>query len=416
MGMNAATWDERYREWEYVWSVEPNRFVAELVESAGLLPGEGRRALDWACGEGRNGVWLAEHGWRVTGADYSPVGLDKARRLASDRGVADHLELLEADVTTWRPPEVFDLVIVSYLQLPEVERRQALAAAAGALRPGGTLILVAHDSANLERGSGGPKDPEVLYTPEAVMEDLRRTSVGWESMSGATRERPVEGESRPALDTLVEARRAGRVVEVFADVGCAFSHLGLRRFVDARRRAGRDDVALHVRAWPLQLVNGKPIDPERMSQVVERLKEGPGAGEFTGFRREAFPSSTLPSMALAAAAYQEGLEVGEAVSLELRDLLFERGVDVGDASVLAELAERRGVAFDPPVAVAQVRADHREGVERGVIGSPHFFTPSGSFFCPALDISRDDAGALQVEMDEAGFGAFLDACFSDGAA
>jgi SAM-dependent methyltransferase len=414
--MNAETWDERYREWEYVWSVEPNRFVAELVESAGLLPGEGRRALDWACGEGRNSVWLAENGWRVTGADYSPVGLEKARRLASERGVADHVELLEADVTSWRPPQVFDLVIVSYLQLPEAERRQALDAAAAALRPGGTLILVAHDSANLERGSGGPKDPEVLYTPEAVMDDLRRAPVSWESLSGATRERPVDGESRPALDTLVEARRVGRVVEVFADVGCAFSHLGLRRFVEARRRAGRDDVVLHVRAWPLQMVNGKPIDPDRMSQVVERLQDGPAAGEFAGFSKEAFPSSTLPSMALAAAAYGEGVEVGEAVSLELRDLLFEQGVDVGDPSVLAELADRHGVTFDPPAAVAQVRADHREGVERGVIGSPHFFTAAGSFFCPALDISRDDAGALHVEMDEAGFESFLDACFSDGAA
>jgi 2-hydroxychromene-2-carboxylate isomerase len=121
-------------------------------------------------------------------------------------------------------------------------------------------------------------------------------------------------------------------------------------------------------------------------------------------------------MALAAAAYQEGVEVGEAVSLELRDLLFEQGVDVGDPTVLAALAAEHGVAFDPPTAVATVRADHREGVERGVIGSPHFFTPEGSFYCPALDISRDEAGALHVEMDEAGFEVFLHACFSTGTA
>jgi SAM-dependent methyltransferase len=414
--MNADTWDERYREWDYVWSVEPNRFVAELVEERGLLAGNGRRALDWACGEGRNAVWLAEHGWQVTGVDYSPVGLDKARRLASDRGVADRLELVETDVTTWQPPQVFDLVVVSYLQLPPQQRREAIRAAAGALRPGGTLLLAAHDSANIEHGSGGPKDPAVLYTPGGIMEDLRGAPVQWSEISGATRERPVEGEARPALDTVVVARRQGLVVEVFADVGCAFSHLGLRRFVDARRSAGRDDVALHVRAWPLQLVNGKPIDADRMSQVVDQLRAGPAAQEFAGFRREAFPSTTLPAMALAAAAYQEGVEVGEAVSLELRDLLFEQGVDVGDPTVLAALAAEHGVAFDPPTAVATVRADHREGVERGVIGSPHFFTPEGSFYCPALDISRDEAGALHVEMDEAGFEVFLHACFSTGTA
>jgi SAM-dependent methyltransferase len=299
--MNADTWDERYREWDYVWSVEPNRFVAELVEERGLLAGNGRRALDWACGEGRNAVWLAEHGWQVTGVDYSPVGLDKARRLASDRGVADRLELVETDVTTWQPPQVFDLVVVSYLQLPPQQRREAIRAAAGALRPGGTLLLAAHDSANIEHGSGGPKDPAVLYTPGGIMEDLRGAPVQWSEISGATRERPVEGEARPALDTVVVARRQGLVVEVFADVGCAFSHLGLRRFVDARRSAGRADVALHVRAWPLQLVNGTPIPsgrpaagrsgspgvrgvPSRGVPLYDPAGDGAGGGRVPGRR------------------------------------------------------------------------------------------------------------------------------------
>jgi SAM-dependent methyltransferase len=414
--MNAEAWDERYREWEYVWSVEPNRFVSELVQERGLLAGDGRRALDWACGEGRNATWLAENGWRVTGVDFSPLGLEKAARLAADRGVAERVELLEADVTAWRPPQVYDLVVVSYLQLPPAQRRAALQAAAGALRPGGILILAAHDAANLDRGSGGPKDPEVLYTPAAVMEDLRDAPLRWSEMTGVTRERPVDGESRPALDTVVAARRPGVVVEVFADVGCPFTHLGLRRFVEARRRTGRPDVVLHVRAWPLQLVNGRPLDAGKMAEQVDVLRSGIAPQDFVGFRREAFPASTLPAMALAAAAYEEGVEVGEAVSLELRDLLFEQGRDLGDPAVLAALAAEHGVAFDPPSAVAMVRADHRDGVERGVIGSPHFFTPGGSFFCPALDISRDDSGALQVEVDEGGFEAFLGACFSDPAA
>ena len=76
--MEREQWDERYRADELIWKVEPNRFLVEEV--AGLVPG---RALDLACGEGRNALWLAERGWQVTAVDFSAVGLEKARRLAS---------------------------------------------------------------------------------------------------------------------------------------------------------------------------------------------------------------------------------------------------------------------------------------------------------------------------------------------
>lgn len=79
--MSSAEWDRRHGVSELVWTAEPNRFVA--AELADLVPG---RALDLGCGEGRNAVWLAEQGWRVTGVDFSRVALEKARRLA-DGGV-----------------------------------------------------------------------------------------------------------------------------------------------------------------------------------------------------------------------------------------------------------------------------------------------------------------------------------------
>ena len=78
--MDRADWDERYAGSELLWSAEPNRFL--VAETAGLTPG---RALDLACGEGRNAVWLARRGWQVTGVDYSEVAIEKARRLASAR-------------------------------------------------------------------------------------------------------------------------------------------------------------------------------------------------------------------------------------------------------------------------------------------------------------------------------------------
>jgi SAM-dependent methyltransferase len=80
--MDSIEWDRRYGGRELLWTGEPNRFL--VAETAALRPGS---ALDLACGEGRNAVWLAEQGWRVTGVDFSEVALEKARGLADARGV-----------------------------------------------------------------------------------------------------------------------------------------------------------------------------------------------------------------------------------------------------------------------------------------------------------------------------------------
>ena len=120
--MDRHEWDERYQGESLVWSAEPNRFL--VAELEGVPPG---RALDVACGGGRNTVWLAEQGWTVTGVDFSEVGLDKARRLAAARGVSVTWEL--ADVSDYAPVrEHFDLVIVLYLHLTEGPRRLVFAA------------------------------------------------------------------------------------------------------------------------------------------------------------------------------------------------------------------------------------------------------------------------------------------------
>ena len=104
------------------------------------------------------------------------------------------------------PAATCDLVIMLYLQLPSAEREQVIRAAAAALAPSGTFLLVAHDSRNLEHGYGGPPDPTVLYTAEDVVADLR----GLEIERAGIVERPVEtpeGDEAIALDALVRARR-----------------------------------------------------------------------------------------------------------------------------------------------------------------------------------------------------------------
>jgi SAM-dependent methyltransferase len=160
--MDAGAWDDRYAAAEQVWSVEPNQFVA--AELADLPPGA---AVDLACGEGRNAIWLADRGWSVTGIDFSEVAVERARERAGDREVS----WVVGDALTVELPSV-DLSLLAYLQLPADERRIAVRRAFGALRPGGTLLVVAHDSTNLTEGTGGPQDPSVLYTAEDVLTDV----------------------------------------------------------------------------------------------------------------------------------------------------------------------------------------------------------------------------------------------------
>jgi predicted DsbA family dithiol-disulfide isomerase len=201
------------------------------------------------------------------------------------------------------------------------------------------------------------------------------------------------------------------VIEVFADVGCPFTHLGLRRFVEHREAAGRDDVVLRVRAWPLEIVNGTPLDAHFIAEEVDELRRQVAPSLFEGFTEAAFPATSLPALALAHDAYGVGSAVGERVSLELRDLLFEQGMDIAQPGVLAEVAARHGLEAGD-VDSTGVLADRAEGVDRGVVGSPHFFTPAGGFFCPALDISRDEQGHLRILADPDGFERFIASCLA----
>lgn len=199
--MDAASWDQRYQERELLWSAGPNAFVA--AEAASLPPG---RALDVACGEGRNAVWLAGLGWQATGIDFSPVALDRGRSLAAERSV--EVEWREEDVASADLGDGdYDLVVVAYLHLPWGELRGVLARSARAVAPGGTLIAVGHDLANLAIGHGGPPNPEVLWTVDRIGEAITPTLV-MERGALVTRTVDTDDGPRVALDTLVRAHRS----------------------------------------------------------------------------------------------------------------------------------------------------------------------------------------------------------------
>jgi len=190
-------WDARYAAVENLWAVKPNRFL--VSEVAELAPG---RALDLACGEGQNAIWLATLGWHVTGVDYSEVAIAKARARAERDGV--HVEFVCADLVSYVPePDAFDLVVVLYLHISAAERRDVLAKASAAVAPGGTFVLIGHDLTNLTDGVGGPSDPDLLPTPDEIASELP----GLEIERATTFLRDVDGEERDAIDNLVRARR-----------------------------------------------------------------------------------------------------------------------------------------------------------------------------------------------------------------
>lgn len=201
------------------------------------------------------------------------------------------------------------------------------------------------------------------------------------------------------------------IIEVFADVRCPFTHVGLRRLVERRVALGREDVRLRVRAWPLELVNDAPLEADLIAEEVDEIREQVAADLFAGFDVKAFPTSSLPSLALAAKAYTASIEAGERVSLALRDALFEQGRDVGADDVLGEIADAGGVGMPGEADHRRVLEDWAEGRERGVIGSPHFIVAETGFFCPALDIERVE-GHLQIRTDRDAFDAFVEECFT----
>lgn len=198
--MDRAAWNERYATGELVWTADPNRFLVTEVE--GLAPG---RALDLGAGEGRNAVWLAQQGWKVTAVDFSDVGLDKARGLAASAGV--EVDTACTDATELDDPSAFDLVIVLYLHLPSERRAVAHARAAAAVAPGGTLLVVGHDTTNLTAGYGGPHDERVLFSPEDVVADLAGSGLVVERAERVSRPVLTGDGERTAVDVLVRARR-----------------------------------------------------------------------------------------------------------------------------------------------------------------------------------------------------------------
>lgn len=165
--MSSTFWDERYSSSDLAYGEAPNDFLAHMADR---LPASGR-ALDIGAGEGRNALFLASRGLDVLAVDQSEVGMQKARRLATERGLmlrtrAVDLQDFDAEVNS------FDVVSSIFVHLPTALRAAVYARVGAWLKPGGVFVLEAYAPDQIGRDTGGPRDPALLASLEVILGEL----------------------------------------------------------------------------------------------------------------------------------------------------------------------------------------------------------------------------------------------------
>ena len=162
-----TTWDERYRNAEYQYGINPNEFIAEKLRP--LKPG---RILIPAAGEGRDLVFAASLGWEAHGFDLSDQGEAKALKLARERKVNIHYTCQDAFQINF-PLESFDVIALSFFHLPLELRLKFHQKCMEWLKPGGYIILEGFSKNQLDKNSGGPKDPSWLFSKQELTSDFQ---------------------------------------------------------------------------------------------------------------------------------------------------------------------------------------------------------------------------------------------------
>ncbi|TWL42132.1 putative S-adenosyl-L-methionine-dependent methyltransferase TehB [Bacillus paralicheniformis] len=158
-------WHERFQDENYVYGTEPNAFLADSQKKL-QLSGD---ALAIAEGEGRNAVFLAEQGMNVTSWDYAESGLEKTKKLAETRHVSVKTELVDLNEASWNQGQ-WDEIVCIFGHFPEELRRKTLLGVKEAVKPGGFFVTEVYSTHQIPYKSGGPQDPELLYTPEEFLQ------------------------------------------------------------------------------------------------------------------------------------------------------------------------------------------------------------------------------------------------------
>ncbi len=176
MKPSISHWNERYADAnEYLFGTAPNAFLER--QQARFKPG--MKILAVCDGEGRNGVWMAQLGCEVWSVDAAPNATDKARRLATERGVSDRMHISTHDMMLWDwKAQQFDAVVGIFFQFANPKMRTSLfQGMQDATKPGGLIVLEGYGLKQLEFNTGGPKDADNLYTIPLIHEEFSKMNI-----------------------------------------------------------------------------------------------------------------------------------------------------------------------------------------------------------------------------------------------
>jgi len=164
-------WETRYKSPSYAYGTKPNEFFKECIDK--LKPG---RLLLPAEGEGRNAVYAALRGWAVDAFDYSPIAREKALKLAGEACIIIQYETSTLQNFT-APANTYDLIGLIYAHMPSTDRRTVHQRLVSFLKPSGYLVLEAFHKEQLGRQSGGPQNPDMLYSRTDLLEDFKELEI-----------------------------------------------------------------------------------------------------------------------------------------------------------------------------------------------------------------------------------------------
>jgi cyclopropane fatty-acyl-phospholipid synthase-like methyltransferase len=160
------TWDARFSSDEYIFGTEPNVWLAQHAD----LFKPGMRVLAVADGEGRNSVWMAQQGLQVDAFDISPVGIEKAKKLAQQQGVDVNFSIHGVEDYPWTTGD-YDAVVAIFIQFADPDTRATLfKRMKSALKPDGVILLQGYTPKQLDYKTGGPPNLSHLYTEELLQD------------------------------------------------------------------------------------------------------------------------------------------------------------------------------------------------------------------------------------------------------
>ena len=166
-------WEQHYGDRDRVWSGRVNARLAEVVPT--LKAG---RVLDLGCGEGGDACWLAERGWTVVAVDISDTALQRAATEADARGLSDHIEFEQHDLSDSFPDGTFDLISAQFLHSTDSVRS---AAQSSATPPTLSALVGSCSSSTMPARHHGRRSWTITTSSPAP----RRSSVHWISTTAS---------------------------------------------------------------------------------------------------------------------------------------------------------------------------------------------------------------------------------------